>query len=71
MIKSNENMVTREQFDEVVDLLEELFEQADQDTPGDYRTEHFRSAMDDVEEALIQLKRRHRIGEDEEAQEQD
>lgn len=61
MIKTNENMVTREQFDEVVDLLEELFEQADQDTPGDYRSEHFRSAMYDVEETLIQLKRRHRI----------
>jgi len=61
MTKPNKDYVTREQFDEVVDLLDELFQQADEDTPGDCRTEHFRSAMYDVEETLIQLKRRHRI----------
>jgi hypothetical protein len=35
------------------DLLSDMVEQADQDTPSDYRTDHFRTAMDDCVEHLI------------------
>ena len=35
------------------ELLSDMVEQADQDTPGEYRTEHFRSTMDDCVDHLV------------------
>jgi hypothetical protein len=33
-------------IDKLSNLLADMIEQADEDTPSSYRTEHFRSAMD-------------------------
>jgi hypothetical protein len=47
--------IKKKTFDKVVNLLHDLFEQADQDTPSEYRSRHFRDTMTDVEEMLIKL----------------
>ena len=45
----------KEKFDKVVNLLHNLFEQADEDTPSQCRSRHFRDTMSQVEEMLIEL----------------
>ena len=37
----------------ILDVLNELFENADEDCPQENRTEHFRTAMSEAEEILI------------------
>ena len=37
----------RTKLDKAVNLLSEMVCQADEDTPGEYRTTHFRECMDD------------------------
>ena len=37
----------RTKLDKAVNLLSEMVCQADEDTPGEYRTRHFRECMDD------------------------
>jgi len=32
---------------QAIDLLDDMVRQADEDTPGEYRTRHFRECMDD------------------------
>lgn len=41
-----------------VNLLNDLFDQADEDTPQDCRTRHFEDTMSDVEEFLLEIKER-------------
>ena len=48
-------IIDKEKFDKVVNLLHDLFEQADEDTPSEYRSRHFRDTMSEVEEMLIEL----------------
>ncbi len=49
------NKIDKEKFDQVVNLLHNLFEQADEDTPSECRSRHFRDTMSEVEEMLIEL----------------
>jgi len=44
--------LTPEQSKEVVNLLLEMIIQADEDTPSEFRTDHFRTAMDNGIEFL-------------------
>ena len=41
-----------------VNLLNDLFDQADEDTPQECRTRHFLHTMSDVEEFLLEIKER-------------
>ena len=43
-------------IDKLSNLLADMIEQADQDTPSEYRTKHFRGAMDRGIEYLKKIK---------------
>ena len=39
--------------EKILTILNELFENADEDCPSEYRTKHFKSAMSDADNILI------------------
>ena len=43
------------QFRKALELLDELFQQADEDTPSDCRSRHFRDTMEEVEDFLVKM----------------
>lgn len=44
------------QLDKALELLNELFEQTDEDCPQDYRTRHLVDTMEEVEQFLVDNK---------------
>lgn len=46
---------------ELLEVLDTLFVQADEDCPGEYRTEHFRSALTDALDKLCEYGIRVRL----------
>ena len=52
MTENNKILLTEEEAYGVLEILDALFEQADADCPPEYRTEHFRNALHDAEDAL-------------------
>ena len=40
-------MEIKEKLEQAINLLDDMTRQADEDTPSEYRTKHFRQCMDD------------------------
>ena len=53
MSNNNNIMVDNEEQNKILEILNELFENADGDCPQENRTRHFRTVMSDAEEILI------------------
>ena len=47
-------MTDKEKLEKALELLSDMVQQADEDCPGDYRTEHFRSTMTDCVDFLVE-----------------
>ena len=45
-----------EEYQKALELLNELFEQTDEDCPQDYRTRHLVDTMEEVEQFLVASK---------------
>jgi len=48
-------MTDEEKLEKAMSLLSDMVSQADEDTPGEYRTRHFRDTMDDCVDFLVKL----------------
>ena len=55
-LMSKEKKELKEKLEKTLMLLADMVEQADEDTPGDYRTKHFRTVMDESIEWLVTCK---------------
>jgi len=51
-------MTKDEKLDKSLELLNDLFEQADEDCPQENRTRHFVETLEEVEEFLVDLELR-------------
>ena len=49
-------MTDEEKLKKALELLSDMVEQADQDCPGDCRTKHFRSTMEECVTFLVEEK---------------
>ena len=47
-------MTDKEKLDKALELLDEMVQQADEDTPGEDRSKHFRTTMQDCLEFLVE-----------------
>lgn len=53
---NKEKKELEEKLEKTLMLLADMVEQADEDTPGDYRTKHFRTVMDESIDWLVTCK---------------
>jgi len=51
--KEELNPMGKKAFNEVLEVLDELFQHCDEDCPGEYRSEHLRSALSDALDVLV------------------
>ena len=58
---NEEKLEITNKFVKAIKLLNDLFEQADQDTPQDCRTRHFRDTMEEVEDFLVETGQRQYV----------
>lgn len=47
-----------EKYKKALELLNELFDQTDEDCPQEYRTRHLVETMEEVESFLVEVKQR-------------
>lgn len=45
-------MSLKEKLEQAINLLDDMVRQADEDTPGEYRTRHFRECMNECNDFL-------------------